>query len=562
MEERNLYEAVLGDLAGDKESAAPAPRIRASASVVLWRRAAGGALEVFWVRRAPELKFMGGWYAFPGGTVGRRDAEIAVRGRPAGADAAPADGGMPAEFLGAAAPLPEILAPGVVAAALRELFEETGLLVATGGEPDHARRFAPGVRASASWGLAQALGRRRGARERLEAIRRATVESRRSASGELVAAGVELDASPLVYAGRWLTPPLGPVRFDNRFFLLEWSSDRERQPEILPGELAAGEWIRPADAVEAWHAGRVLAAPPILHVLRVLDEEGPDAGLPRLRDAGEANLAGFRRIEFAPGAMSFPLATPTLPPAISTNAYLLGFGECVLVDPGSPEAAEQRLLLEALEHLAASEGRRVTQIWLTHHHPDHVGGVDAVAQALDVPVLAHPRTAERLARLITPVRGELDEGVERRLEGPEAMTLRVLHTPGHARGHLAFLDTERGSLVAGDLVSAVSTIVVDPPDGDMDDYLASLERLRAMPLTVLLPAHGPAVPEPPRYLAELIEHRLWREERILDAWRQGRIDPQAMLPTVYDDVPKLAWPLAARQIEAHLERLRRAGRLA
>lgn len=535
MEERSLYEDVLGDLAGGKESGAPAPRIRASASVVLWRRAAGGELEVFWVRRAPELKFMGGWYAFPGGTVGRRDDEIAMRGRPAGADAAPVDGGMPAEFLGAAAPLPTILAPGVAAAALRELFEETGLLVATGGEPD---------------------------RERLEAIRRATVESRRSATGELVAAGIELDASPLVYAGRWLTPPLGPIRFDNRFFLLEWSSDRERQPGILSGELAAGEWIRPADAVEAWHAGRVLAAPPILHVLRVLAEDGPDAGLPRLRDAGEANLASFRRIEFAPGAMSFPLATPTLPPAISTNAYLLGFGECVLVDPGSPEAAEQRLLLEALEHLAVSEGRRVTQIWLTHHHPDHVGGVDAVARALDVPVLAHPRTAERLTRLATPVRGELDEGVERRLEGPEAMTLRVLHTPGHARGHLGFLDAERGSLVAGDLVSAVSTIVVDPPEGDMDDYLASLERLRAMPLTVLLPAHGPAVPEPPRYLAELIEHRLWREERILDAWRQGRVDPQAMLPTVYDDVPELAWPLAARQIEAHLERLRRAGRLA
>src|SRR5690606_6290715 len=121
------------------------------------------------------------------------------------------------------------------------------------------------------------------------------------------------------------------------------------------------------------------AAPPILHLLRVLEEQGPEAGLARLRDAREANLGPFRRIEFFPGMLSFPLATATLPPATHTNAYVLGWGDAVLVDPGSADPAEQARLLTGLQVLAAAEGRRVREIWLTHHHPDHVGGAAAVA---------------------------------------------------------------------------------------------------------------------------------------------------------------------------------------
>jgi glyoxylase-like metal-dependent hydrolase (beta-lactamase superfamily II) len=95
----------------------------------------------------------------------------------------------------------------------------------------------------------------------------------------------------------------------------------------------------------------------------------------------------------------------------------------------------------------------------------------------------------------------------------------------------------------------------------MDDYLASLQRMRDLAPRTLFPAHGPAAADGARKLQETLEHRLWREERVLAAWREGRRDPEAMLPTVYDDVPAEAWPLAARQIVAHLERLRRRGRL-
>ena len=134
-----------------------------------------------------------------------------------------------------------------------------------------------------------------------------------------------------------MTPPFAPVRFDNRFFLLEWPADSSAEPSVVEGELEHGAWVRPAEAWEAWHRGDVLAAPPILHTLEVLSQDGPLRGLDRLRDLAEANLGPFRRVELRPGVLMFPLLTHTLPPAVTTNAYLLGMRDAVLVDPGASD---------------------------------------------------------------------------------------------------------------------------------------------------------------------------------------------------------------------------------
>jgi ribonuclease/clavin/mitogillin len=533
MTDGGLYEKVLHAIEGGAAPLRSRPP-RPSAAVVLWRRSSTGELETYWVRRSPVLRFMGGWRAFPGGGVGRQDREIAIAGRPRGVGEAPRSGGMPDRFIGDAGPLTEIMAPGVVAAALRELFEETGLLPVDGELPSPARTVP---------------------------LRRALLAGEKSFAEAIAELQVTPSAAELVYGGRWMTPPLGPLRFDNRFFLLEWPRQRAQQPEILVGELVSGEWVSPAAALEGWSRGGTMAAPPILHVLRVLAKEGPEAGLSRLWDAQEANLGSLRHVEFRPGIVLFPLATPTLPPATHTNCYLVGFEDSVLVDPGTPDVEEQDRLLEALSVAAERLGRTVEAIWLTHHHPDHVGGVKRLRENLNVPVLAHHHTAEKLRAIGIPVDGELADGEELSLRGEPKMRLRVLWTPGHARGHLCFLDVDRGSLIAGDMVSAVSTIVIDPPEGDMQDYLASLSRLRELDLVTLFPAHGPAIADPTTKLTDLIEHRLWREEKILEAWKSGLREPRAMLPTVYADVPERAWPLAERQIEAHLEHLRRAGRL-
>jgi glyoxylase-like metal-dependent hydrolase (beta-lactamase superfamily II)/8-oxo-dGTP pyrophosphatase MutT (NUDIX family) len=532
-EEASLYERVLGRVAAG--GGGPAlPPVRPSASVILWRGRAGGGVEVFWIRRADSLPFMGGWYAFPGGGLSRQDAAIEVAGTPRGMGEMPDAAGFP-ETLRGDDPGPD-LAPGIAACALRELFEETGILLSS-----------PSVPSGDLPALAEA--------------RHAMLEKNGPGFAETLARfEVTADASRLVWAGRWTTPPFTPVRFDNRFFLLEWPAEEPVQPTVLPGECADGEWIDPAAGLEVWRRG-ALAAPPILHALEVLAQDGPERGLGRLRDPSETHLGPFRRIELRPGVLLFPVATHTLPPASTTNCWLLGQGEAVLVDPGSPVEAENERLERALAVAREQLGRRVTAIWLTHHHPDHIGGVERLRRTLGVPVLAHPQTAARLAERGMKVDGELADGQRIVLAGSPPMPVLVVHTPGHARGHLCFLEEEGRAALVGDLIAGIGTIVVDPPEGDMDDYLGSLARLAALRPGVLLPGHGPAILHGEQKLREYIDHRLWREGKVLDAWSQGKREPADMLPEVYGDVPQQAWPLAERQILAHLERLRRAGRL-
>jgi ribonuclease/clavin/mitogillin len=528
----NVYENVVGRPLGPQADVLPPAR--SSASVVLWRRLEGGGagdFEVYWVKRSEQLAFMGGWHAFPGGGMSRSDAALPVSGEPQVAADEPPAAGLPETLRDPEAPGPDIV-PGLVACALRELFEETGILLST-----------PAVDP-----------------EELPELRRALLAGERTFADILKALDVKLAASPLVYAGRWVTPPFAPVRFDNRFFLLEWPADTSAQPEVVEGELEHGAWILAAEAWEAWRRGSVLAAPPILHFLEVLAQDGPVRGLERLRNPAETYLGPLRRVEMRTGVLMFPLLTYTLPPAATTNAYLLGIHDCVLVDPGASSTTELDRLERAIAAARERFGRKVTAIWLTHHHPDHVGGVERLRGVLGVPVLAHPLTAERLAGRGIKVDGELQDGQSIVLGGD--FSIQVIHTPGHARGHLCFLEEEQGSLLCGDMVSGVSMIVVDPPEGDMDDYLGSLAKLAALRPDTLFPGHGPAIKNAGAKLREYVKHRIWREERILAAWDEGLHDPAAMLPTVYDDVPREAWPLAQRQILAHLDRLRKQGRIA
>lgn len=549
----NLYESLIANAGSIPKMTEPrmaeprAPKL--SAAIVPWRRDADGNVEVYWVRRSPKLKFMGGWRAFPGGGLQKADAEVEasarLQGRPQALTDLPPDAGMPASDAPAAVTANDH--PGIVACALRELFEETGILPLMHGADGTTAETEPLHRA----------------RERV-----LDVESQQRGAGAVAFADMlrdldmRLDAERLVFAGRWLTPPIAPLRFDNRFFLLHWPASEALQPSILPGELVEGAWVRPQVALDAWHQGDVITSPPILHLLRVLGQDGPenDAGLHRLRVPDEANLGPYRCIQFRPGVILLPLETPTLPPATHTNAFLLGTREAVLVDPGSLLQTQIDGMQVAVSDARTTRGLDIRAIWLTHHHPDHVGGVEALRRFLDVPVLAHPLTAERLAPRIRVDEHLVDEQ-RITLQGEPDMTIRVLHTPGHARGHLSFYDERWGSLLGGDITAGLGTIVVDPPEGDMDDYLASLARLRDLGARTLFPAHGPASTDPAAKFQEYIDHRLWREQRVLDAWHAGQRQPADMVGSVYDDVPTVAHPVAARQLEAHLARLRKHGRL-
>jgi glyoxylase-like metal-dependent hydrolase (beta-lactamase superfamily II)/8-oxo-dGTP pyrophosphatase MutT (NUDIX family) len=487
--------------------------VRPAASVVLVRENG----EVLWVRRGDQLRFAGGFYAFPGGRVDLQDSGV------------PADGG---ESLGAAE------MPCVVAAA-RELFEETGVLAVPGAQSVPAAE-------------------RKAIREAL--LQRPVPGEKAASFGDFLASHrLRIDTRWFSPAGRWVTPPSMPIRFDARFYLVDLPPGEAA--EIWPGELKDGEWINPEDALRRWEAGSALLHPPAWHTLKALAwaQGHPRDALPLLTDPGKAPWKlpirehVVERIEFQRGLIMVPLRTPTLPPATHTNCLLLGDDELWVVDPGSPWPEEQAILRETLDKLA-EEGRRAVGVLLTHHHHDHTGG----AQVLGLPIAA---TRETAARLDFKVDRTIEDGM--RFEaGPRGW--RALHLPGHTRGHVCLIEEGSGAIVAGDLVAGVGTVIIDPPEGDMKDYLSSLDRLLGEKPGCIYPAHGPVVPGGVAKLREYRAHRLEREERVLGALLQAGAPaaPADLVPAAYPDVKPDLYALAERSLLAHLYKLVREGRAA
>jgi glyoxylase-like metal-dependent hydrolase (beta-lactamase superfamily II) len=237
----------------------------------------------------------------------------------------------------------------------------------------------------------------------------------------------------------------------------------------------------------------------------------------------------------------------------------VGTEEVVLIDPGSPYADEHAAVDRAIESLHA-RGRRIVEIWLTHHHLDHVGDCERLAQRLGVPVAAHAATAQMLAGRVAVDR-HLSDGDRRTLAGEPRRALRVWHTPGHAPGHLCVLEEVTGAAVVGDLVATWGTILIDPSEGDMGAYLESLTRVRDAAPRLLLPAHGGAVVAVREKLDAYIAHRLWREERVCDALRaHPGARPSELVEGAYDDVDASLHALAERSLRAHLAKLEAEGR--
>jgi glyoxylase-like metal-dependent hydrolase (beta-lactamase superfamily II) len=265
--------------------------------------------------------------------------------------------------------------------------------------------------------------------------------------------------------------------------------------------------------------------------------------------------AADTRIEFQRGVRLVALRTPTLLPATHTNAWILGTGELLIVDPGASEPSEIDRLTAHVRTLAAEDCRPLA-VLLTHHHLDHVGGARAVSEQLGIPVWCHARTADRL-----PFRADrlLEEGDELVLAGAPGMRWRVLHTPGHARGHLSLLDTASRAAVVGDMVAGLGTILIDPPEGDMAEYLRQLARLRDLPVRAVYPAHGPPLPDGPSALMAVIDHRAMRERRVQAALSSLTRPLEEVAADAYADTPTAMPYLTERNTLAILEKLRAEG---
>ncbi len=232
--------------------------------------------------------------------------------------------------------------------------------------------------------------------------------------------------------------------------------------------------------------------------------------------------------------------TPTLPPATHTNCYRLG--DCV-IDPASPYPEEQ----ERLRRWAGP----IRRVLLTHHHHDHIGGVEELVATTGAAVWAH-------ADAQVPFRVDHRVADGDRVD-TGAGVLIALHTPGHADGHLAWQLEGTGDVIAGDLVAGEGTIVLLPPEGNLAVYLASLARVRGL-AERLWPAHGP--PQPAALADHYIAHRHMRTSQFLDVLAtRGASTPEAVAESVYASVPGANLILAAAQVRTHLAWLLAQGRV-
>jgi glyoxylase-like metal-dependent hydrolase (beta-lactamase superfamily II) len=242
-----------------------------------------------------------------------------------------------------------------------------------------------------------------------------------------------------------------------------------------------------------------------------------------------------------------------------TGTYVVGRGNVAVIDPG-PDLPEHVAAL-----LAALAGETVTHILVTHTHYDHSPAAAALKAATGAPSLGfgpHGATGDTgeagadLDFVPDKVMGDGDA-----VEGP-GWRLEALHTPGHASNHLCFALPQESALFSGDQVMGWSTTVIAPPDGDMSDYMASLDRLSARADKIYWPTHGGPIRQPQAHLKELIEHRLARRAGILSALADGPATPQALVPRLYIGLdPRLTWA-ASQSVLAHLLELAKSGLVA
>jgi glyoxylase-like metal-dependent hydrolase (beta-lactamase superfamily II) len=237
------------------------------------------------------------------------------------------------------------------------------------------------------------------------------------------------------------------------------------------------------------------------------------------------------------GTNTFVVGAPVGAPAASG---------VVVIDPGPNDDGHLWRVLKA------GAGRPVELILLTHAHPDHADGARVFAELTGAPIAAVDQT---LATAGAPALAE-----ERALRAGGVELLPVL-TPGHAPDHCCFLLTAERAMFTGDHVLGRGSSVVVWPEGDMQDYLRSLEALRALEPERLYPGHGPAVPDAEARLGEYVAHRLEREREVLAALEAGDRTPPAVVARVYADVDRGLWPAAELSVRAHLVKLVREGRV-
>ncbi len=471
------------------------------ASTIILSRGPDEDPEVYLTKRAPELKFFGGYWVFPGGNLNRK---IDYH-----------DDNDPLDL-------------ALTRCAVREILEEIDVLSSTLGQ-DFSNTE----------------------KQELKAFIKDSPEKWQQFLAEF---GNEFEQIEPVF--RITTPPFIPIRFDTQFMHVRARADEI--PEIDNYELIDGRFMKPQAAIDAWEKGEMEIAPPVLFLLQLLAEHSLTSFISHaVEETRQLDSGRLHRVYFSPGIFMAPLLTPTLPPATTTNTLIVGTQKLFVVDPATPDESEQARLFTKMDALI-EEGKHFEAILLTHHHIDHVGAVNAVSQRYQLPVRAHEECYKRIEAGY--IKGEsLQDGDRIELgtavDGSSDWHLTVVHTPGHAVDHLCYLDSRYHAAIVGDMLSTISTILIDPPEGHMQTYLDSLKRLLTFPIKTLYPAHGPAIRDGTALIRKFLQHRKDREDALINALNSEPQSIDELLPKIYDDVPAAAYPVASRSLLAGLIKL-------
>lgn len=537
----------------------PSPT-RAAATVMLLRDTPDG-LEVLMTRRSSKASFVPGAFVFPGG----------------GIDAA--DGCCHAIAQRRATQSEDSLTQAV--AAIRESFEELGVLLA---------RHADG-----SWATQAEID---------------AMDRQGNFAAQCAARGLTLAASDMFVLARWITDRDLAKRFDVPFLVARVPENQI--PLADETEQFEPVWVRPGDALARHQAGTFFMIFPTIRTLERLQDLAtvdavlqacavseaplftscPRAGLLAGREArymehespfGELALVcpdgqivhpldwqSGQVVPLLKNVMRLTAPNPGAMTGPGTNSYLVGDPNTgyIAIDPGPADD-------EHLEKMWRAAGGDIRMIVCTHSHPDHSPGAKPLQVMCKAtpPILGLPSaTTARAHSTFTPDRllqnKELlalnQRGLEADFPYKKSHTLQVIHTPGHAANHLCLVLLEDGLLFSGDHVLNGSTTVIDPPDGDMNDYLNSLDLLGAAcaehDIKFILPAHGYVIGGPEHEAATAItrlkNHRLKREAKVMTAMQahpEGTLDD--WVAQVYDDVPERMWPVAKRSLMAHVARI-------
>ena len=255
-------------------------------------------------------------------------------------------------------------------------------------------------------------------------------------------------------------------------------------------------------------------------------------------------------VRLAPGVQRIIAPNPSLMTGPGTNTYVIGDEEVAVIDPGPAIPAHA-------DNIVAKTPGKIRWILVTHTHPDHSPGARMLAERTDAQLLGMPAPdGPHQDHTFRPDRVLADADV---LETAE-FRLEAVHTPGHASNHVCYRHAAIDWLFTGDHVIDGSTVVINPPDGDMRQYIESLRRVRGLDCAAIAPGHGEIVADPRRVIDWIIDHRLQREAKVAAAMRaRPNATIRELVPDVYTDVPTKLFGWAERSLLAHALKLEADG---